>query len=133
MKGREPMYTEINLTKISQIIQELKHSEHTLLKQYYSLADVILSLKRIQEEGIQTTCRKLNAQKTDLYTLIRRVQTMRFTLERIIRLYRNCEETISEYEDWFGGFTKGLVNPGWFNVTLKDLGQALQDAGIRFV
>lgn len=127
------MYTEINLTKIRQIIQELKHSEHTLMKQYYDLADVILSLKRIQEEGIRITCRKLNAQKTDLYTLIRRVQTMRFTLERIIQLYQNCEETISEYEDWLGGFTKGLVNPGWFNVVLKDLGQALQDAGIRFV
>ena len=127
------MYTEINLTRMKQIIQELRHSEHTLMKQYYSLADVILNLKRIQEEGIQTTCRKLNAQKTDLYTLIRRVQTMRFTLEKIVRLYQNCEETISEYEDRIGGFTKGLVNPGWYNVVLKDLGRALQDAGIRFV
>lgn len=92
------MYTEIDITKVKQIINELRRCQETLTCQYYDLGDVISSLKRIEEEGIQITCQKLAIQKSNLYSMIRMVQTLRITLEKIITLYQKCENEIVEFE-----------------------------------
>ena len=126
------MYTEINLIKVNQIIQELRRLEQILMREYDSLSEVIFNLKRIEEQGIRISAKKLEAQKSNLYNQIRKVQSLRITLEKIIQLYQKTENSISDYEDnrVFPGSI--IINPSWISVVLKNMNKALLDANIRF-
>ena len=124
------MYTEIDLIKMNRIVLEIRQSEERLMREYYELADVIASLKRIEEEGIRISCEKLAVQKNNLYTTIRKLQALRSTLEKIIKLYQKCETAIAEYDA--SGFMKleATITPAFMN--LHQLVGALNAANIRF-
>ncbi len=125
------MYTEINLIKVNQIIQELRRLEQILMREYDSLSEVIFNLRRIEEQGIKISARKLEAQKSNLYNQIRKVQSLRITLEKIIQLYQKTENSISDYED-NRVYPGGIIYPSWISVILKNMNKALLDANIRF-
>lgn len=125
------MYTEINLIKVNQIIQELRRLEQILMREYDSLSEVIFNLRRIEEQGIKISTRKLEAQKSNLYNQIRKVQSLRITLEKIIQLYQKTENSISDYED-NRVYPGRIIYPSWISVILKNMNKALLDANIRF-
>ena len=126
------MYTDINLIKVRQIIQELRRVEQILMREYDSLSEVMSGLRRIEEEGIRISARKLEIQKSNLYNQIRKIQSLRITLEKIVQLYQKTENSITDYEDgrsYIGGLT---IDPRWISVLLNNLNKALHDADIRF-
>lgn len=126
------MYTDINLIKVNQIIQELRRLEQILMREYVSLSEVIFNLRRIEEQGMKISARKLETQKSNLYSQIRKVQSLRITLEKIIQLYQKTENSISDYE-YNRVFPGGIIiNPSWISVVLKNMNKALLDANIRF-
>ena len=125
------MYTEINLIKVNQIIQELRRLEQILMREYDSLSEVIFNLRRIEEQGIKISARKLETQKSNLYNQIRKVQSLRITLEKIIQLYQKTENSISDYED-NRVYPGRIIYPSWISVILKNMNKALLDANIRF-
>lgn len=123
------MNTEIELNKVQSVCCEMNYNEQKLRVQYYELQELITSLRRIDEKGIQAACTKLQKQKTTLYNEIRKLQRMSNSLQKVVDTYRTYEDDIAEYDD--SGYHR-LINMKFVGIDISRYQILLKNNNVLF-
>ena len=124
------MNTEISIKKLRVVTDELEECRRQLDHSENELVAIADSLKRFEDEALSTVAKKLEQQSTELVHSSKIMKSLQSTLERILSIYRICEESVEDMLE--GGALKRKIKRTPKQNSLKHLGKILDQMNLHF-
>lgn len=100
------MYTEILLSRLKELQEELKIHEVKIMNQVYELNEVRRNILRLEEDSLNEIAAKILHQTQELYQDASKMKMLRVALQKIISAYETCETNILNLDE--GNFLSSI-------------------------